>query len=1046
MKRASRLRRWLFVAVILVSVFTIVGFFVLPPVAKSQLQKRLSAELGRRVTVDKIRVNPYALSVTLEKFAILEPDNAATFVGWRKLYVNVDLLSSLWREWAVSEVALDGFESRVGINPDQSFTFSDILAKVSARPKETAPASTKPGRPIRVGKLQVSDARFDFSDRSRPKPFATTVGPMTFTLTGFRTVSEQGAPYRFAAVTESGERFSWTGTLQADPPSSLGEFNVENIQLVKYAPYHDDRHQADVTDGKLSVRGRYEVSLAEGKRIAKLIDGAVQVRDVKLVERATRETVVELPSVDVQGINADATTMKASIASVGVNGGKLRARREKDGKINLIALIEPAAGAPAKPAPATTPAQASNTTSPSAAAKPDATIGELAVKDFHIEVSDQAAPRPAQIAMSAIQFSLRNISLAEGAQMPLQLAFNWAPQGTVRIDGNVATAPMKADLTIDLASLEILPLSPYLEQFANARLTGGAVNAGLIIEASMPAGQPPIASVIGGVSVEKFGLVDGARNEELAGFTTLTLRGLKAATFPELSVALDEVNIVGPFARVVMNQDNSLNLLSIMKSSSAPAPAPSEAKKEVSAPSSEVAANTAAAPQPKIEVGKVVITDGDYRFTDRSLEPNVSLAINKFGGTIAGLSSTNPAKADLDLQAMVDGAGPVAIAGKINPLGATKTFDLKVDFKNVDLVPLSPYSGKFAGYELARGKLLLDVKLNVDGNKIDAANVITLNQFTFGSAVKSPDATSLPVRLGVALLKDMDGKIVIDVPVQGNTDDPSFRVGRVVLRVVVNLLTKAAVSPFSLLGAAFGGGGDELAFQEFEPGSTEIRPTEVKKLETMVKALTNRPGLSVDLQGSFDPAADAYAMKQTKLAANVRRAIWERKRVANPNIAPPAELVITPEEEAAMIKALYDDRFPPGTQFGAPVPPPPAMVPAPAPPEGFLPKLMAALTGQASREEKAAQEENLRRLAAHAKAIETAVSTGLPLDVMRARLSEVTEVDENDLRGLAQARAQSVRDYFTNVGKIAPERLFMAKDKIDPAKEAKGARVMLALQ
>jgi uncharacterized protein involved in outer membrane biogenesis len=1047
MKRVSRVRRWLTVAVVLVVLYTIIGFFVVPPIAKSQMQKRLSAELSRRVTVEKIRVNPYALSVTLEKFAILEKDNAATFVGWRKLYVNADALASIWREWAVSEIVLEGFESRVAINPDQSLNFSDILAKVAAAASKpdatpkTATAPKKPGRPVRVGKLQVTDARLDFSDRSRPKPFATTVGPMTFALTEFRTVPKHGAPYHFEAVTESGERFTWAGTLQAEPPASAGEFTVENIQLAKYAPYHDDRHQADLVDGKLTVRGRYDVGLAEGNRAAKLIETAVQLRSLKLVERATKETFAELPSLDVQGINADAMTMKASIKSIALNGGQLRVRREKDGKINLLALLEPAGGTTPPPSAATT-----SQTAPAAPTmrKPDVTIGELTVKDFRVEVSDQAAPRPAQIALGDIQFSLRNISLAEGAQMPMQLAFNWAPQGTVRIDGNVAIAPVKADLTIDVAALEILPLSPYLEQFVNARLTGGALNAGLIVEASMPAGQPPAASVIGGVMMEKFGLVDGARNEELAGFKSLTLRGLRAGTSPELSVALEEINLVGPFARVVMNQDKSLNLLSVVRSETPPAgPAPSSAPQP---PPTAQPSDKPTAPQPKIEIARIVISDGDYRFTDRSLEPNVSMAINQFGGTIAGLSSTNPAKADLDLKATVDGAGPVAIAGKIDPLGATRSFDVKVDFKNVDLVPLSPYSGKFAGFELARGKLLLDVKASVVGNKIDSTNVITLNQFTFGSPVKSPDATSLPVRLGVALLKDMDGRIVIDVPVQGSTDDPSFRVGRVVLRVIVNLLTKAAVSPFSLLGAAFGGGGDELAFQEFEPGSTEIRPTEVKKLETMVKALTNRPGLSLDLQGSYDRAADGHALKAKKLAANVRRAVWEQKRAANPNIAPPAELTLTPEEEAAMIKRIYDDRFPPGTQFGAPIPPPPPMVQAPEPPSGFFPRLVAALTGQASREEKAAQEENNRRVAAHAKAIETAVSAGLPTDLMRSRLSEVTEVDDNDLRGLAQSRAQTVRDYFANVGKIAPERLFLAKDKVDPAKESKGARVMLGLQ
>ncbi len=140
----------------------------------------------------------------------------------------------------------------------------------------------------------------------------------------------------------------------------------------------------------------------------------------------------------------------------------------------------------------------------------------------------------------------------------------------------------------------------------------------------------------------------------------------------------------------------------------------------------------------------------------------------------------------------------------------------------MDLLPLSPYSGKFAGYELARGKLELDLKYHLEGKKIDASNVVTLNQFTFGDPVNSPDATKLPVRLGVALLKDTDGNIVIDAD-PGHHGMTRIFCTAAWCCVIVNLLTKAAISPFSLL-AAFGGGGDELGYQEFAPGSAAIQP------------------------------------------------------------------------------------------------------------------------------------------------------------------------------------------------------------------------------
>ena len=1026
---SPRLRRNLLIAGVVFVLFTITGFFILPPIVKSQLEKRASAALGRAVTVEKVRLNPYTLSITLENFQVQEKDGKESFLGWNRLYVNFDALASLTGDWVLSEIELDGMHAAVTVRPDGSLSFADILDRLTtAGPAPAVPA--KPGRPIRIGSLKVTQARVDFADQSRSKPFATAIGPLTFALTDFRTAGNAGAPYHFEAVTESGEKLAWRGTIGADPVSSTGELSLENIVLAKYAPYYVDRVRAGIVDGKLSVRGHYEVNLGSA-RVLKLTDGSLQLRGFKARDGADGEPAVELPALDITGVNADALTQKASVTAVVVTGGHLRARREADGSINLLTMLQPAAGT--APIPVAAPAA---TAVPAAPAKlPEFSLGELAVKDFQVDVADLAAPRPAQLGLGGIQLSLKKGSLADGAVMPLLLDLTWAPEGTVHVEGNVSIKPeLKADLKTTVSNLAILPLSPYVEQFVNARITQGAVSTAGTVQVAMADGKPAL-NFEGEVSVGKFGLVDGFHNEELAGFNSLALNGLKVATAPRLTVSLSTVTVVAPYARVLVNQDKSLNLAAVAKPESVAAGAAS-----VAGP-----AAVSSAPSPKIEIGKVEISGGDFSLTDRSVEPNARMAINQFGGTIAGLSSENLARADVDLKAAVDGAGPITISGKLDPLGASKFVDLKVDFKNVDLLPLSPYSGKYAGYELARGKLQLDVKVQLDGKKLDASNVITLNQFTFGSPVQSPDATGLPVRLGVALLKDMEGKIVIDVPMTGSIDDPNLRIGKVVLRVIVNLLTKVATSPFALLGSMFGGGGDELAYQDFAPGAPVLQPEGIKKLETMVKALTSRPGLSLGLEGSYDGPADTYALKRQKFADSVRRAIWEAKHAADANIAPPDQLVIPPEENTAMVKKLYDEKFPPGTQFGAPLAKAPvAAAPPPAPKKGFMGRVVDVVTLKGLRSEKTKADETAKP--PEAKPADLAGAAGPSLEEMTGRLAEAVEVNDNDLRALAQSRAQQVRDYFINTGKIDPERLFLAKDKADSTQAGKGPRVFLTLQ
>ena len=1026
--RERKKKKWprrLLIAGIALALFTVGGFFIAPSIIKTQLEKRAGEALGRTVTVGKVRVNPYTVSVTLENLDVRLKDGSGSFLGWERLYVNVDPLASIIGAWSVGEIELDGFHVTAQLHADGSFNFSDILARLNA-PSAVPAAPAKPSRPLHIGSLKVGRARVDFADQSRAQPFTTTLGPLSFALTDFRTAgARSGAPYQFEAVTEAGERLSWTGTLNADPVSSAGELRLENILLAKYAPYYAELMQADLSEGKLFLRGRYELNLAEGGRVMKLIDGALQLRNVKLTDRATRESLVELAALDIAGVHADALTRQAAIESVTFTGGAVRARREKDGTLNLLALLTPApaaASAPSAPAAA-----------PTAPVKPpEFMIGEVALKDCSVELTDLAAPRPAQLSLAGIQVSLKKVTLAEGAVMPLSLALNWAPQGTVKIDGTVTLKPeLKADLKTEVTALAILPLSPYLEQFINARITQGTVSSSGAVQVAMAAGAPAV-TFDGGVSVDKFGLVDGALNEELAGFGSLAFNGLKAGTAPQLTVSVAEVAVSAPYARVLVNKDGTLNLAGL-------------AKVESGAKAPPTITTTAATPAqlPKIGIGKVVIADGDFTLTDRSLEPNVRMAVNQFGGTIAGLSSENLAKADVDLKAAVDGAGPVTITGQLDPLGAKKFVDLKIDFRNVDLLPLSPYSGKYAGYELARGQLSIDVQAKLDGKQLDATNVITLNQFTFGTPVESPAATKLPVRLGVALLKDLNGQIVIDVPMSGSIDDPSLRIGKVVLRVIVNLLTKAAVSPFALLGSMFGGGGDELAYQEFLPGGSDLQAAEIKKLETMVKALANRPGLSVALEGGYDGPADTYALRRQKLVALVRGRIWEELHAVNPNIPPPEQLIVTPEAGVVMVKKLFDEKFPAGTEFGTPLAQAPETAAAPASAnKSLLRRVVDVITFGLFSSDPAQPAEPAKVATA---ATPGAAPAGPSPEEMVGRLAETMAVDDNDLRALAAARAARVRDYFLNEGKIAADRLFLTQDKGGP-KENKGPRVFLSLQ
>ena len=168
--------------------------------------------------------------------------------------------------------------------------------------------------------------------------------------------------------------------------------------------------------------------------------------------------------------------------------------------------------------------------------------------------------------------------------------------------------------------------------------------------------------------------------------------------------------------------------------------------------------NASQSPEVPVRIDTVTLQGGKVNFSDHYIKPNYSASLVEIGGRVSGLSSEENRLADIDLRGKLENSAPLEIVGKINPLAKDLFLDLKVDFRDMDLSPLSPYSGRYAGYGIQKGKLTLNLKYHIEKRKLDSENKVFLDQFTFGDAVDSPDATKLPVRLAVSLLKDRSGR------------------------------------------------------------------------------------------------------------------------------------------------------------------------------------------------------------------------------------------------------------------------------------------------
>jgi len=302
-----------------------------------------------------------------------------------------------------------------------------------------------------------------------------------------------------------------------------------------------------------------------------------------------------------------------------------------------------------------------------------------------------------------------------------------------------------------------------------------------------------------------------------------------------------------------------------------------------------------------IAVGGVRLLNGRVDFSDHFVRPNYSAALSELNGRLGAFRSGTRDMATLELRGKMAGTADLDVRGSLNPTASPLALDVGARATDLELAPLSPYAGKYAGYAIERGKLSMDVHYNVQADgRLDASNHVVLNQLTFGEKIESPDATKLPVRLAVALLKDRNGVIDINLPVNGSVQDPQFSVAGIVFKIIVNLLTKALTAPFALLA---GGGSEDLSTIEFVPGTATLAPSGRTALEKVAKALTDRPSLRMTVTGIADGASEREAMQAAQL--ETRLLALRRRDLLRAGGAASAPVTLADDDRVPLVKALY---------------------------------------------------------------------------------------------------------------------------------------------
>jgi hypothetical protein len=943
-----------------------------------------------------IRVSEAGLSLSGLKLRM--EDESEDFLQIPALTVSGTQADVGKRTLTVGSIATRKGYFRVTRSADGAFPLRRLMREAMKTPAPAAHATAPPAaraaaeKPwvVALTRATLDQYRMLLDDRSVSP--AVTMALDDVRVTGEKISTAKGTTGK-ANVSFTLDRtaaVSLASSVGLDPPKADGRLELKRVPLKQYASYYRNAVLFDVQDGLLDLSTDFAVAQPGETPTVKLAGLGLGLENLRLRTREDGQEFLVVPSLSVRNTNLDVGERTLEVGELATQHGALQVNRSADGKVNLARLVPTPASTPA-PTPATASPSLASVPAPAPEAAPAggsapapasapvwrAAVASLAVEDYAISVSDKVPADPVALHLDALRIKAQNVSTEPGTTGSLALGVQVEKTGSVAVQGSVGIAPVAAELQLDVKQVDIRPFQPYFTDRVKVVVNDGHVStAGSLTLATADQGAPKIG-YSGNLLVGNLASADKQNGEDVLRWETLSLDGLDVATEP-MRVHLTRAALAGFYARTVVQPDGRLNLVQIIKNDGgdASAAAPEVSVKPTRVPTSAPA--SAAAPASDFKLDEIALQGGKIEFTDRSITPNYSATLVEMGGRVSGLSSEETAMADVDLRGRYGNSAPLEITGKMNPLRENLYADLKIRYRDMDLSSVSPYSGKYIGYTIQKGKLSLDLDYLIDGRKLDSKNRVVLDQFTLGDKVESPTATQLPVALAIGLLKDRKGEIHLDLPVSGSLDDPKFSVWGVVTKFLGNLIAKAATSPMTLLGALVGGGGgEELRNAEFEYGTTTLTEESGKRIEMLAKAMRERPALKLDVTAYVDPERDREALHKAAFDKKVRaqKALDVSRRDGRRVSA--EEVSVEPAEYEKYLRQAYGaEKFP-------------------------KPRNALGLT------------------------------KSLPVAEMEKLMYAHIQVTDEELRALAAARAQAAKDELV-AGQVATDRIFVLEPRPAP--------------
>ncbi|MBA4289622.1 MAG: hypothetical protein C0439_11705 [Pseudomonas sp.] len=896
---------------IAVTLYSLLGFLILPGIALRIANQQLAQYATVPASLQRLQLNPFSLELSLWGLRIGEADQQQ--IAFERLYANLQL-DSLWNGVLhLADIELDKPQGEVLFGKDGRLNLTQLF-NIPPSPQPAVDEPSGEPFPLRIARIKLSSGNVHFQDLRPSEPIEFLYDDLNLELFNLSTLPDDNADMSLVATGPTGGRIDWTGRISLVPISSSGNLKITDGKLKAFWPYVRDALPLVLEDGTVNLSSDYNLNLANGTELL-LSNTQLSVSRFAIKSPADKP-LLRLESLDISETSVDLAKQQVIIGKIRSQTLETWAAREADGQLDWQKLL---ASQPAKPAPAPVEAGAGADSSkateteavnapttaeqsaeletttkdqPQTSDKPwQVILRDMQLRNYQVHLSDRAGGAEVKLELAPLNLDLSDFDSLGTSPFTLKLDTGVNKTGQINVAGQVQLTPTTAKLQVATRDIDLRLAQKYLSAFVRLELRSGRLGSDLAVD--LQSIEPLAFRIDGQAEINQLHTLDTLKDRDLLKWQQVLVEGIDYQHGKGL--AIGQVKLQQPYVRFIINEDLTTNVNELL----VPQPASSEQSKA-----------TTEKPLP-IRIGGISIQDGSANFADFSLRPNFATAIGQLNGNIGTLNNQSPNAASIDITGKVDKYAPVSIKGQLTPFDPMNRLDITTRFKNVELTTLTPYSGKFAGFRIRKGRLNLDLHYKIEKGNLNATNKLLLEDLQLGEKVDSKDAMDLPIRLAVALLKDTEGNIEIQLPVQGNLNSPEFSVMPIVWQTLRNLVLRAAQAPFKFIGGLVSGGSDvDLSTVRFAAGDSSLDADAQKALDMLASALKERPTLHLEIEGMSALSSDGPPLAENRLEREYQ-ATWYKilQRRGDEVPAQPSDLIVDDDDKAVLLEGIYRVRL-----------------------------------------------------------------------------------------------------------------------------------------